>query len=105
MRLERAGLGHAQGDGLFGVLGRAVFAAPGQKADRVLEMAARQGQVIGQVEHRLVLPVSHRQPQVRVENGQRLTDQVQPRPGQVGANLGPRDGVGVVHGGLLRPLA
>ena len=84
MCLEGAGLFNAQAHGLVRVVLRAVFAAQDQKADGVFEEGAGPGQVVGQIEQRLILAVGHRQPQVGIEDRQRLANQVQPRLHQRG---------------------
>ena len=63
----------------------AVFAALDEIGDGRLEAGAGGGQRVGQVEHLLIGAVRHRQPQVGVEDRDRLLDQVQPRLGQFGA--------------------
>ena len=82
VRLEPPRLVDALPDGRLGVGLRPVFAARDEEGDRVLEARARLDQPLGQVEHLLVAAVRHRQPQVGVEDRDRLRDQVQPRPGQ-----------------------
>ena len=87
MRLKGAGLFDAKGDRRFGVVLWAVFAAFDQEADRVFKAGTGLGQGVGQIEHRLILPVADRQPQIGVKDRQGLPDQVQPRPGQFRAHV------------------
>ena len=84
MGLEGAGLIDALAHGGVGIGLRPVFAALDQIADCVLECGAGPGQRIGQVEHRLIGPVDHCQPQIGIENGNRLLNQIQPGSGQCG---------------------
>ena len=84
MGLKGAGLFDALAHGGLGVVLGAVFAAPDQIADRVLECGAGTGQLVRQVEHRLIGPIDHRQSQIRIENRDRLLNQVQPGAGQCG---------------------
>ena len=78
MGLEMAGLFDAAQDLELEILGRAIFAALDEKADRLLEGRAGAGQLLGQVEHAPVLLVRDDEPQIAIEDRERLTDQVEP---------------------------
>lgn len=87
MGLKGSRLFDTQRHGGLGIGLRAVFAAQDQIADRVLEAGIGADQFVRQVEHHLILAIRHCQPQVRVKDRQRLSDQIQPGTGQIGAEL------------------